>query len=355
MRARAVYPVCLDLRGRRCVVVGGGAVAERKARGLAAAGARVTVVAKTARGGLGGLARGGRIVLRRRPYAAAVLRGAFLHRRDRRPGGERPRLFRKCAARGRAGERRRRPGVVRLLSPRRRRQRRAPDRRVDRGDARRWPSASGRRSGRDTGRSTVSSSICSTGCGGGSSRRSRRGRGRRCCGRLSGAAVLRRCGGRERRPRARGWADHPRRVEAGGRTMKRPGTVYLVGAGPGDPGLITEKGKEALGRADLRALRPPGAPGAAPPRTFGRAEGLRGEGGRGQERAQSRINRTLARAARAGMTVVRLRAATRCCSGAARRRRGTSPAPGSPARSSPASPRRSRCPPPRGSRSPCGG
>jgi len=78
MCARAIYPVCLDLRGRRCVVVGGGAVAERKARGLAAAGARVTVVAKTARGGLGGLARGGRIVLRRRPYAAAVLRGAFL-------------------------------------------------------------------------------------------------------------------------------------------------------------------------------------------------------------------------------------------------------------------------------------
>ncbi|HZS02102.1 MAG TPA: NAD(P)-dependent oxidoreductase, partial [Chloroflexota bacterium] len=41
----AYYPVCLDLRGRRCVVVGGGAVSARKVEGLLECGAEVTVVA----------------------------------------------------------------------------------------------------------------------------------------------------------------------------------------------------------------------------------------------------------------------------------------------------------------------
>ena len=33
--------------------------------------------------------------------------------------------------------------------------------------------------------------------------------------------------------------------------MKEPGTVYIIGAGPGDPGLITVKGLECLRRADV--------------------------------------------------------------------------------------------------------
>ena len=43
--AAARYPLLLDLAGRATLVVGGGPVAARRAAGLVAAGARVTVIA----------------------------------------------------------------------------------------------------------------------------------------------------------------------------------------------------------------------------------------------------------------------------------------------------------------------
>ena len=72
------YPIALDLRGRRALVVGGGGVAERKLDGLLAAGARVTLVAPRLTRRLATLARAGRVEHVARRYAAGDLDGHAL-------------------------------------------------------------------------------------------------------------------------------------------------------------------------------------------------------------------------------------------------------------------------------------
>jgi len=71
------YPVCLDLRRRPCLVVGGGGVGTRKALGLLAGGARVTVVSPELSPELQALAPE-RIEWRRRLYHSRDLEGMFL-------------------------------------------------------------------------------------------------------------------------------------------------------------------------------------------------------------------------------------------------------------------------------------
>src|SRR5207253_9070680 len=68
------YMACLDLAGRRCVVVGGGSVGVEKVRGLLATGARVTVVAPEVAPQLHELD----VVWRPRRYRERDLAGAFL-------------------------------------------------------------------------------------------------------------------------------------------------------------------------------------------------------------------------------------------------------------------------------------
>jgi len=43
-----VYPIALDLSGKRCLVVGGGVIADGKLDALLAAGARITLVSPDA-------------------------------------------------------------------------------------------------------------------------------------------------------------------------------------------------------------------------------------------------------------------------------------------------------------------
>ncbi len=87
----------------------------------------------------------------------------------------------------------------------------------------------------------------------------------------------------------------------------RPGTLYLVGAGPGDPGLITVRGQEILRRADAvvydRLVDPAFLTQARPEAQkiyVGKAPGQHG-------RTQQEIGAVLVGLARAGNTVCRLK------------------------------------------------
>ena len=88
---------------------------------------------------------------------------------------------------------------------------------------------------------------------------------------------------------------------------KRTGKVYLVGAGPGDPGLLTLKGKECLEAADVvlydylaNPVLLQYAPSTAQRVYVGRR-------GRGQYQDQADINRMLIERAKEGNVVVRLK------------------------------------------------
>src|SRR5213592_3958591 len=89
--------------------------------------------------------------------------------------------------------------------------------------------------------------------------------------------------------------------------MKSTGIVYLVGAGPGDAGLLTLRGAELLGRADVvvyDALVNPELLRLAPKSAeviFG------GKRGKEQTISQAQLNQLLVNKAREGKVVVRLK------------------------------------------------
>ena len=87
----------------------------------------------------------------------------------------------------------------------------------------------------------------------------------------------------------------------------RPGTVYLVGAGPGDPGLLTVRAAELIARADVilydRLIPAEALAGARPDAELVYV----GKQGGGPQVPQEEIDRLLLEHARAGRTVVRLK------------------------------------------------
>src|SRR3954468_6346573 len=191
-----VYPGGLRLLDRRVVVVGGGQVAHRRVTGLLEAGARVTVVSPEVTPALESLAAAGSLSPIPRGYETGDLDGAWYavaatddHAVNAAVGeeAERARIF--CA--------------------------RADDRRASSV----WTPAIGRHDDVVVGVH-----------GGGDPQRAIGVRDAVVAGLTDGTI-----------------ADRASREPAGGRR----GSVVLVGGGPGDPGLITVRGRRAISQADV--------------------------------------------------------------------------------------------------------
>jgi precorrin-2 dehydrogenase/sirohydrochlorin ferrochelatase len=72
------YPVSLNLKDKRCVVIGGGKIAERKIRDLLASGARITVISPELTPCLEKLLLAGKIKHKSRQYKTGDTENAFL-------------------------------------------------------------------------------------------------------------------------------------------------------------------------------------------------------------------------------------------------------------------------------------
>ena len=89
--------------------------------------------------------------------------------------------------------------------------------------------------------------------------------------------------------------------------MKRVGTVYLVGAGPGDPGLLTLRAADLLARADAVVYDRLIHPDVLARARRGARLVFAGKEGGGAQVTQAEINAILIAQARLGRMVVRLK------------------------------------------------
>jgi uroporphyrin-III C-methyltransferase len=251
-RGPAVYPVGLRLKDRRVVVVGGGQVAHRRVAGLLEAGARVTVVSPVVTPALEAMVGPGSLSWIPRGYEDGDLDGAWYavaatddHAVNAAVGAEadRHRIF--CA--------------------------RADDRRASSV----WTPAIARHDDVVIGVH-----------GGGDPQRAIGIRDAVVAGLTDGSI-----------------ADRASRVPADGRR----GSVVLVGGGPGDPGLITVRGRRALSQADV-VVADHLAPQALLSSLPADVEVIDASKlPRGRSMAQEVINELLVERALAGKRVVRLK------------------------------------------------
>ncbi len=244
----ASHPLLVDVAGRRVVVVGGGPVAARRARGLLADGADVHVVAPAACEELADLVAARAVGWEPREYATGDLDGAWLVHTA-------------------TGDRRTDDAVA-----------------ADAEAARTWCVRAD-----DAAASTAWTPAVA---------------------RAGDVTVAVTAGGDPRRSRAVRAAVQGL-LDAGALPVRRhragPGRVSLVGGGPGDPGLITTRGRRALAEADVvvvdrlapRALLDELAPGVEVVEA--------GKAPHAHTLTQEEINRLLVERARAGQRVVRLK------------------------------------------------
>jgi precorrin-2 dehydrogenase/sirohydrochlorin ferrochelatase len=75
---KSYYPVFVELQGKRCVVVGGGGIAERKVRTLLEHGAEVVVISPKLSTGLSSLKKKGLIEHQRRGFRKGDSKGGLL-------------------------------------------------------------------------------------------------------------------------------------------------------------------------------------------------------------------------------------------------------------------------------------
>ena len=263
-----LYPVGLTgLRERACIVVGGGTVAQRKVAGLLACGAHVTVVSPALTARLRGWAAAGRVLHLARPYQPGDLAGAFLAiaatgdptvnaavwREAERSGVlascvddpsrshfvapavlRRGELVIAIATGGRS------PALAAEL-------RRMLARSIGRehgslvrlaGDLRPRSKALPRVQRRVFARALLEGNtlgLLAT--------------GKNVAARAEAETILR--GLEMRRPRRTATPAAPTTDRPASGESQGDGSVWLVGAGPGDPGLLTITGRECLGRADV--------------------------------------------------------------------------------------------------------